>query len=781
MTSPENDIGGIGTSSPRVEDVRFVQGLGRYTDDLRLADCAHLVVVRSPHAAARIVAVDTAAALAVPGVIAVLTGADLLADGLGTLRSIVSRQRPDGSPMVQPPYRILAAEAARFVGDAVAAVVAETALAARDGADLVAVEYEPGDSVTDVADAVLPGAPGVWPDEVPDNVAFLFRLGDADAVARAMAVAHHVARVDFRVTRVSANPIEPRNAIGSHDQSDGRYTLWCGTQKPHSVREELALLLGVPERQLRVVSPDVGGAFGMKGSPFPEYGLVLYAAKRIGRPVRWVADRSESFLSDFHARDNVSTAELALDAEGRFLALRVTTIANLGAYLGFNTPHSSTNNLGGLAGVYRTPAISAEVRGVHTHTQPTAPYRGAGRPEASYAIERIIDVAAAEMGIDRVALRRRNLIPPDAMPFKTGLVFTYDSGAFEEVMDKALAAADWAGFPDRRAASARTGKLRGIAVVNPIEIAGGPFRQPNEEGAEIRFDPGGDATLLLGTHSQGQGHETAFRQILLSLLGLDPARVRIVEGDTDLVVHGKGTFGSRSMMAGGAAVARAADRIVEQGSRLAAHLLEAAEGDVRFAEGRFFVDGTDRAVRIEEVAKASYMSARLGPGRDGGLAALAVITPEEATFPNGCHVCEVEIDPETGHVDVVSYLVVDDVGTMINPMLVKGQVHGGVAQGVGQALSETILYDAGQLVTGSFMDYGMPRATSLPPLGVIGHAVPTLKNPLGAKGAGEAGTVGALPAVLNAVVDALSVHGVTHLDMPASPQRVWQALRSARG
>ena len=775
-------IGGIGTSSQRIEDIRFVQGLGRYTDDMRVADCAHLVVVRSPHASARILSIDAAAALAAPGVLAVLTGADALADGLGCLRTIVSRQRADGSPMAQPPFRILAVDRVRFAGDAVAAVVAETAMAAKDAADLVAVEYEALDSVTDAAEAVRAGAPVVWPDEVPDNVAFLFELGDKEAVERGFARAHHVARLAFRVSRVSANPLEPRNAIGSYERADGRYTLVCGTQKPHSVREELGVLLGVPERRIRVVSPDVGGAFGMKGSPFPEYGLVLFAAKRLGRPVRWNADRSESFVSDFHARDNISEAELALDRDGTFLALRVTTLANLGAYLGFNTPHSSTNNLGGLAGVYRTPAIHASVRGIHTHAQPNSPYRGAGRPEASFAIERIIDVAAREMGIDRVELRRRNLIPSSAMPYRTGLVFTYDSGAFDQIMDEALEAADWDGFAGRRDASRARGKLRGIGIVNPIEIAGGPSPSPNEEGAEIRFDPSGDTTVLLGTHNEGQGHETAFRQILHTLLGLDPDRVRVVEGDTDLVVHGKGTYGSRSMGSGGAAVSRAADRIIEQGSRIAAHLLETSEADIRFEEGRFYVDGTDRALRIEEVAKASYLSNRLGPGRDGGLAAAAIVTPNGPTFPNGCHVCEVEIDPDTGHVDVVSYVVVDDVGIMINPMLVKGQIHGGVAQGLGQALSEAIRYEDGQLVTGSFMDYGMPRATDLPDMEVISHAVPTASNPLGAKGAGEAGAVGALPAVINAVVDALAEYGVTHIDMPATPQRVWRALQtSGRG
>ena len=531
-----------------------------------------------------------------------------------------------------------------------------------------------------------------------------------------------------------------------------------------------------------MVSPDVGGAFGMKNSPFPEYGLLLWAARRVGRPVRWTATRAESFLSDYHGRDNHSSVELALDKDGIFLALRIRTLANLGAYLGFNTPHPSTNNLGGLAGTYRTPHIHAEVLGVFTNTQPMAPYRGAGRPEATYAIERVIDVAADELGLDRVELRRRNLIPPAAMPFKTGLVFTYDSGEFEKNMDRVLAEADWAGFARRRAEAAARGRLRGIGIANAIEIAGGPFKNPNEESAEIRFDGDGDVTLLMGTHNHGQGHETSFRQLAVSLLGVTPERVRIVAGDTDAVAHGRGTFGSRSMMAGGTALVRAADKIVAQGKAVAAHMLEAGESDIVFEDGRFTVAGTDRGVRIEDVAKTSYAAGKLPPGADYGLSALVITPPPEATFPNGCHVCEVEIDQETGEVEIVNYVVVDDVGTVINPLLVKGQIHGGVAMGVGQALLENLVYEpgSGQMVTGSFMDYAMPRADDMPSMNVISSPVPTPNNPLGVKGAGEAGTVGALPVVINAVVDALRPLGVTHLDMPASPARVWAAIRKAK-
>lgn len=773
--------GGLGAPVRRVEDARLLRGRGRYTDDHRLDDAVHMVLVRSPHAAARIRGIDASAAGAMPGVLAVLTGHDL--EALGALQTSVARSLPDGSPMPLPPYRILATDAARFVGDPVAAVVAETRAIARDAAEAVAVDWEPLPAVTDASAALEPDAPAVWPQHAPDNLCFLFPLGNREAVEAGFAKAAHVARLPFRISRVSANPLEPRGAIGAWDEGEGRWTLISGVQIPHKIRSELAAkTLRVADNRLRLISPDMGGAFGMKGSPTQEHALVLWAARMLGRPVRWIADRTESFLSDFHARDNDSVVELALDTEGTFLALRIRTVANLGAYLAFNTPHSPTNNLGGLAGVYRTPAILAEVRGAFTNTQPTAPYRGAGRPEATYAIERVIDLAAAELGLDRVALRERNLIPREAMPFKTGLVFTYDTGDFARGMAMALEAADWVGFPARREEAKARGMLRGIGIANAIEIAAGPFRAPNEEGAGIRFEPDGGATLLLGSHNHGQGHETAFRQLAATHLGLSFDRVRVVFGDTDLVPHGRGTFGSRSIAVGGAAMARAAERIVARGRRIAAHLLEAAEADIAFEAGSFRVAGTDRAVRIEDVAVAAYTPNRLPKGEEMGLAADVVLTPDEATFPNGCHVAEVEIDPETGVVRLVSYAVSDDVGTVINPLLLKGQIHGGVAQGVGQVLGEEIVYDeSGQMLTASFMDYRMPRASDMPPMVVESNPQPTAANPLGAKGAGEAGTVGALPVVVNAIVDALSPLGIRHIDMPATPERVWRAIRDARG
>ncbi len=519
----------------------------------------------------------------------------------------------------------------------------------------------------------------------------------------------------------------------------------------------------------------------MKGSPYPEDALVLLAARRTGRPVRWLATRSESLLSDFHARDVHARIALALAPDGTFLALRFDSTANLGAYLAFNTPHSSTNNLGGLAGVYRTPHICCTVRGAYTNTQPNAPYRGAGRPESTYALERVIDQAAIEMNIDRVELRRRNLIQPGQMPYKTGLVFTYDSGNFPENMRLALEAADIQNYPARRQASQTHGRLRGWGLANAIEIASGPAHAPNEEGAEIRFDPDGSATILLGTHNHGQGHETAFRQIAATQLGLDPARVRILHGDTALVAHGRGTFGSRSIAAGGAAFVRAAEKIVDQGKRIAAHILEAAEADIEFAHGNFTVAGTDRAIGIEQVARTAYLPASLPPGADLGLAASAIVATKAATFPNGCHVCEVEIDPDTGETHIDRYLVVDDVGTVVNPLLVKGQIHGGIAQGLGQILMENVVFDdTGQMLTGSFMDYAMPRAADLPSMTVLSNPTPTTANPLGVKGAGEAGTVGALPAIMSAILDALRPLGVTHLDMPATPQAVWSAISKAK-
>lgn len=772
---------GIGQSRPRSEDIRLVQGRGSYTDDFGLSNQAYLYVVRSPHPAARIVSIDTQAARDLPGVLAVLTGDDVIADGLGTFPCRVKRHTREGKPNFVPPHRALAVGHVHHVGDAVTAVVAESLTIAKDAGELVAVEYEPLSAVTGTAEATLPGAPAVW-DEAPGNVCFFFEIGKKKEVEDAFARAAHVAKLDFIINRVSANPMEPRNAIGFYDQGTQRYTLYTGTQAPHAIRTELAeLVLKIPENRLRIVSPDCGGAFGMKDGIFPEQVLALWAAKRTGRPVRWQCERGEAFLADHHARDNVSTAELALDKDGKFLALRVTTTANLGAYLNAHGPHSSTNNLGSLAGTYSTPAIYSAVTGVFSNTSPTSPYRGAGRPEAAYAIESVIDVAARQMGIDRAEIRRRNMIPPDAMPYDTGFVFTYDSGEFEKNLDDVLKLSAWAGFGQRRDASQREGKLRGIGLASVIEIAAGPLAKPLEEFVEIRFDPSGEVTLLSGTHSQGQGHETTFTQILVELLGVDPARVRFVCGDTDAVFHGKGTFGSRSASVVATASKLVAEKLIEKGKLIAAHLLEAAAGDIEFADGNFRIAGTDRALPIHEIAKASYRIDNLPQGIEPGFGASVVHQPAGPTFPNGCHVAEVEIDPDTGVVEVIRYSVVDDIGRVVNPLLAKGQVHGGVAQGLGQILMETIEYEpeSGQLLTGSFSDYAMPRAHHVPSMAIETNEVLAKTNPFGIKGAGEAGCVGALPAIMNAINDALSPLGA-RCDMPASPQRVWRAIADAK-
>jgi carbon-monoxide dehydrogenase large subunit len=778
-----SDAFGVGASVPRYEDLRLVRGAGQYTDDMHFPGETHLVVVRSPHAAAKIVGIDTSAARALPGVLAVLTGADSVADGLGLINCGVERKKADGSPMPRPPYHVLAVDEVRFVGDAVAAVVAETPYAALEAADLVAVAYEAKPSVTDCAEAAKAGAPVVWPQLAPDNVCYVVKNGNVAAVDAAFANAVHVTRLDYRITRVSTNAMEPRNAVGLYDAVEDRMTLYAGTQVPHRIRSEIAQhIFRIPQHKLRVVSRDVGGGFGMKGSHYPEYMLCLWAARKLGRPVRWTATRSESFVSDYHGRDSHWHVELALDKDGIFLGLRAKVTANVGAYLGLSTTLPPANNIGGIAGVYRTPAICSEVTAFFTNTGPMSPYRGAGRPEATYAIETVIDKAADEMGLDRVEIRRRNLIPSWAMPYKTGLVFEYDCGEFEKNIDLALEAADWDGFAERRRESERQGKLRGIGIANAIEVAAGPFGRPSEEFAELRFDPGGNLTLLLGTHNHGQGHETAFRQMAKTLLGVDPERVRVLWGDTVLVTHGIGTFGSRSMIVGGMSLKRASEKIIDRGRKIAAHILEAGVGDIVFERGSFKVAGTDRTVRIEDVAKVSYRPHGLPVGEEVGLWAQAMVAPDNITYPNGCHICEVEVDPETGEVDVAGYAVIDDVGTVVNPLLVKGQIHGGIAQGLGQALMETVEYDPdnGQMLTASYMDYGMPRARDFPYIDVHSNPVPTATNPFGVKGVGEAGTVGALPAVMSAVLDALRPLGVKNLQMPASPHHVWQAIRGAR-
>jgi len=771
---------GIGQPVARFEDARFLRGEGRYLHDVVAPSMVHLVLVRSPHAHAQIRSIDTSAARGALGVLGVYTVDDLERDSLGTTVVTLPRKRPDGSPMFWQAHPGLARDRVRYVGDPLVAVVAQTLGEAKDAAELVGVEYEPLPSVTDTAQAAQPGAPRVW-EQIPDNVCNVFEVGDRAAVEKAFAAAATVVKGRYVVSRVHAQYLEPRGALGAWDPSQERYTLEADTQGPHRVREMLARqVFRIPEHRLRVVAHDVGGAFGIKNAPYVEHRLVLWLAKKLGRPVKWTCERSEAPLADAHGRDCVSEAELALDADHRFLALRVRNTSNLGAYVSADNNLLPTfANLGSLVGMYRLPAAHVEVAGVFSNAGPVSAYRGAGRPEAIYAIERLVDDAARALGVDRAELRRRNLVPASAMPYRTALTFTYDCGEFERGFDQALAMADWKGFPARRAAARARGRLRGIGVANAIERAGAP---PGMEYAEIRFEPGGTATALAGSKNQGQGHETLYRQLLCDRLGLAPGDLRVADGDTDAVAFGTGTFGSRTVVMGGSAMWLAAGKVIEKGKRIAAHLLEAGEADIAFESGRFSVAGTDRGVGLKEVVRAAF-SPGLPAELEPGLFEHAAFAPPAATFPNGTHVCEVEVDPETGAVELCGYWVVDDVGTEINPLTLKGQVVGGVVQGLGQALMERIVYEreSGQLLTASFMDYAMPRAADLCNFDVGSNPVPTKLNPLGAKGAGEAGTVGALPVAICAVLDALAPLGVKDLEMPATPERVWRAIQEAKG
>ena len=774
---------GIGQPVRRFEDKRLLCGNGRFQNDVNQLGQGHGVVLRSPHAHARIRAIDLAAAQAAPCVLAIYTGDDLAAAGLGTMGVPFQRKRPDGSPMFARAHLGLAQERVRHVGEPVAFVVAETLAQARDAAELIDIDYEILPAVTDTAEAAA-GKHAVW-DECPDNISNLFESGDKAATAAAFAGAAHVVKRRYVISRVYAHFMEPRGAIGVWDAGEDRYTLYADVQYPHRVRQALATrIFKIPESRIRVIAGDVGGGFGTKGWQYSEHRLVLFAAKRLRRPVKWSCERSEAVLADEHARDNVSDAELALDRDGRFLGLSVRTSANVGAYISSERNLLSTfSNVGTLTGVYDIPAAHVAVLAVMANTNGTAPYRGAGRPEATYVIERLIDDAARDLGLDRVELRRINLIPPAKIPYRTALALNYDSGDFPANQQKALALADWQGFAARRDESRRRGKLRGIAIANPIEKAA----SPGQEFAEIRFHPSGNVMLLMGSKNQGQGHETVFKQILYERLGIDPEQVQYIDGDTDRVAFGIGTNGSRSTVIGGSALWMAADKIIAKGRRIAAHLLEAADADIEFAVsdtgGSFAVAGTDRHITLVEIAKAAFQAGRLPPGLEGGLYETGTFAPADTTYPNGSHVCEVEIDADTGELAIVSYVVVDDVGTVVNPIGLKGQIHGGVAQGLGQAVMEQIVYDraSGQMLTGSFMDYAMPRAEDFPDIKVESNPSPTKLNPLGAKGAGEAGTVGALPVVVNAVLDALAPLGVTHIEMPTTSDRIWKAMQDAAG
>lgn len=768
---------GTGQAIRRVEDQRFLTGTGRYTDDVTLPNQAVGYVVRSPYPHADLTAVDVEAARQAPGVLAVYTAADLAADGLGDMPVVVRPKAPDGSRMVAPPHPVLARDRLRFVGEPVAFVVAETLDQARDAGEMVMIDAEPLDHVIEAPDAWAEGAPQLWPD-APRNQLLRYEQGDAAATDAAFAQAAHVVAVDLVNQRLAPTPLEPRGCIGDYDSAAAKYTLITGSQGSHTLRGYLKPVLGFEDdAQMHVVAPDVGGGFGMRLFLFSEHALVCYAARKTGRPVKWIADRSEGFLADTHGRDHVSHAELALDGDGRFLGLRVETLANIGAYasqMGGFVPTMAGSAM--LSGVYDIPAAFVGVRVLATNTAPVDAYRGAGRPEAAYLIERLVDCAAFDTGIPRDEIRRRNFVQPEAMPYRTVLGNTYDSGDFPRLLAEALKRADWDGFAARRAESEARGKLRGLGLSYYVEIAGGG----GDETATLSLDADGRATVLIGSQSTGQGHETAYGQMVAGELGLPLQDVRVVQGDTEVVPTGKGTGGSRSLPVGGASLSQAIDQVVARGKAIAAGLLQATVEEVRFEAGRFVVG--NRHVGFAEVARAAFAPEHVPEGGTPGLSETAAWKPPAGTFPNGAHLCEVEIDPETGEHQILRYTVVDDVGVVVNPLLLRGQIVGGVAQGVGQALYEHCVYDreSGQLLTGTMMDYAMPRADTLPHVDFTNIEIPCATNLLGIKGAGEAGTIGATPAAMNAVLDALRPLGVRHIDMPATPQVVWRAVQDAR-
>ncbi len=774
MTSEQLRFGA--TQGQRREDDALLKGKGRFTDDVNLDGQAYAAFVRAPVGHAAIRAVDTSAARAMPGVVGILTGADAAADGLGGLQPAASIPGRDGAPMVAPPMPILAVDRVRYIGEGIAIVVAETPLQALDAAEAVELDLDPLPAVSDVARALAPDAPAIWLD-APGNVALDWADGDAAAVDTAIADAAYVAQIQLHDTRLAPSAMEPRAAIGAWDAADGRYTLVACTQGVAVVRRLLAdHVFQVPRTDIRVITHDVGGGFGMKVQAYADYGALLYAARKLGRPVKWTASRLESFLCDTHGRDGLLEGELALDGNGNFRALRVKTAVGMGAYIStFGAIFATMNTKNCLSSVYTIPAISIGVEMVFTNAVPLGPYRGAGRPEAIYLIERLIDEAARQSGIDRVELRRRNLIPAGAMPYATPNGPVYDSGEFETVMDKALALADWQGFADRRTASEAEGCLRGIGICCFLEVAGGIL----EESTDLRFEDDGTVALRLGAQAMGQGHLSTFPPLIAERLGVPIDAIKLIEGDSDEVPDGTPSVASRSVMMCGSSAVLACDEAIDKGRGIAGHIFEASTDDIEFSDGTFRVVGTDRTIGILEVA-ARARENDLPEALAGSLDVVNTFTTPQMSFPNGCHICEVEIDPDTGIVSVVGYAAVDDVGNILHETIVDGQIHGGIAQGVGQVIGEQVLYDDdGQMLTASFMDYPMPRADDLTALAVAHHSVPCTNNPLGAKGAGESGVAGSLPSAMNAVIDALASSGITRFDLPATPTRVWTALNQA--
>jgi aerobic carbon-monoxide dehydrogenase large subunit len=772
---------GIGQALHRKEDFRLLTGNGRYSDDVAMPGQAHAYMVRSVHAHAAIRGIETAAAQAMPGVIAVLTGKEALADGLqpiphrptpGSPPDILLKNR-DGSAHPLTPHAALPADRVRFVGEPVAMVVAETVHAAKDAAERVAVDYAPLSCVTAARSALAADAPSLHDGFA--NLCIDADAGDVAGTAAAFARAAHVVRLETWVQRVTGVPMEPRAAVAAYDSATGRYWLHAGSGGIVRQKQELATILGVPPEQVRVTANEIGGNFGTRNAFFPEFALVAWASRRIGRPVKWTCERHEAFLSDYQGRDLTVEAELALDADGNFLALRGSNLSNLGAHTASYVP--LTKGVGLMTSVYRVPVAHIRARGVLSNTPPTNPYRSAGRPEAMFVIERLIDVAARHHGFDRVELRRRNLVPPSAMPYANPLGQTYDSGAYEQAMDRALALADWNGFPRRRAEAVARGRVRGIAVANYVEATSGAPR----ERAEIHVRPDRRVDVVIGTLSSGQGHETSFAQLVTEWLGVPVEAVSIITHDTDIVPVGGGSHSARSMRLAGIVIGGATDAIIAKGKRIAAHMLEAGEHDIGFADGAFAVMGTDRRIGLFEVAAAAQAGTGLPDDLRGPVKAECDQTVRQCAFPFGCHVCEVEIDPETGAVEVASYTAVDDVGRAINPLILHGQTHGGIAQGVGQALLEQCVYasESGQLLSGSFMDYAMPRAETLPSFVTEISEVPSPTNRLGVRGGGEGGTTPALAVIVNAIVDALADHGVEHFEMPVTSERIWRAIATA--
>src|SRR5580698_1808118 len=782
---------GIGASVRRKEDARFLSGRGHYTDDINRPNQLHAYIRRSDRPHATINGIDTAAAKKAPGVVAVFTGADMAADNVGGLPCGWQIHNKDGSPMAEPPHPVLATGKVRHVGDPVVVVIAETKQQAKDAAEQVAIDYQDLPAAASLRDAIAPGAPTVH-DDVPGNICYDWHIGDKAVVDAAFAQAAKVVKLDLTNNRLIPNAMEPRAAVGDYDVNSGDYTLYTTSQNPHVIRLLMgAFVLHIPENKLRVVAPDVGGGFGSKIYHYAEEAIVTWTSAKVRRPVKWTAERTESFMSDAHGRDHVSTAEMAIDAQGTFLALRVSTQANMGAYLSTFAPCVPTYLYATLlAGTYKTPVIYCEVKAVFTNTVPVDAYRGAGRPEATFLLERLVDAVAHDTGIDRVELRRRNFIPADAFPYQTPVALQYDSGDYQTTLAVALKNADWAGFEARRAAAKSRGKLRGIGISTYLEACGiapsavvGSLgaRAGLYECANVRVHPTGSVTVFTGTHSHGQGHETTMAQLVVDQLGVPLDQVDIVHGDTATIPFGMGTYGSRSLVVGGTAMVKAMDKIIAKGKKIAAHLMEASVGDIEFADNKFTVAGTDKSKSLTEISLAAYIPHNYPIEElEPGLEEMAYYDPKNFTFPGGCHIAEIEIDPETGVVAVVNFTAVDDVGRVVNPMIVEGQVQGGIAQGIGQALLEMAVYDAsGQLMSGSMMDYTMPRADNLPNFSVATENTMCTHNPLGSKGCGEVGAIGSPPAVINAVVDALKDFGVRHLDMPATGAKLWSIIQAA--